>query len=49
MYNFILCLKVPVHVVYLENMLVVFLRTFGGQRPPTPLEPGVTEVVSKLC
>jgi hypothetical protein len=25
------------NVSYLENMLVVFLRTFGKQRPPTPI------------
>jgi hypothetical protein len=36
MYNFIPCLKVPVHILYLGNMLVVFLRTFGRRRPPTP-------------
>jgi hypothetical protein len=34
-YNFILRPKVPVNVSYLENMLVVFLRTFGRRRPPT--------------
>jgi hypothetical protein len=33
-YNFILRPKVPVNVSYLENMLVVFLRTFGRRRPP---------------
>ena len=27
--------KVPVNVLYLENMLVVFLRTFKRRRPPT--------------
>jgi hypothetical protein len=35
MYNFIPCPKVPVHILYLGNMLVVFLRTFGRPRPPT--------------
>jgi hypothetical protein len=35
MYNFIPCPKVPVHILYLGNMLVVFLRTFGRRRPPT--------------
>jgi hypothetical protein len=34
-YSFIPRPKVPVNVLYLENMLVVFLRTFGRQRPPT--------------
>jgi hypothetical protein len=34
-YNFIPRLKVPMNVLYLENMLVVFLRTFGRRRPPT--------------
>jgi hypothetical protein len=29
MYDFIPCPKVPVHILYLENMLVVFFRTFG--------------------
>jgi hypothetical protein len=29
MYNFIPRLKVPVYILYLENMLAVFLRTFG--------------------
>jgi hypothetical protein len=29
MYNFIPKLKVPVYILYLENMLAVFLRTFG--------------------
>jgi hypothetical protein len=33
MYNFIPCLKVPIHILYLGNMLVVFLRTFGRRRP----------------
>jgi hypothetical protein len=32
---FIPCPKVPVHILYLKNMLVVFLRTFGRRRPPT--------------
>jgi hypothetical protein len=32
-YNFISCPKVPVHILYLVNMLVVFLRTFGRRRP----------------
>jgi hypothetical protein len=36
-YSFILRPKVPVNVLYLENMLVVFLRTFGRRRPPTPV------------
>jgi hypothetical protein len=35
MYNFIPCPKVPVHILYLENMLVIFLRTFERRRPPT--------------
>jgi hypothetical protein len=34
-YNFIPRPKVPVNVLYLENMLIVFLRTFGRRRPPT--------------
>jgi hypothetical protein len=32
-YSFIPRPKVPVTILYLENMLVVFLRTFGRQRP----------------
>jgi hypothetical protein len=35
MYTIIPCPKVPVHILYLGNMLVVFLRTFGRGRPPT--------------
>jgi hypothetical protein len=35
MYSFIPCPKVPVQILYLGNMLVVFLRTFGRRRPPT--------------
>jgi hypothetical protein len=31
--------KVPVNVLCLENMLVVFLRTFGRWRPPTMANP----------
>jgi hypothetical protein len=33
MYNFIICPKVPVHILYLGNMLVVFLRTFEDEGP----------------
>jgi hypothetical protein len=39
MYIFIPRPKVPVNVLYLENMLVVFLRTFGRRRPPTVTYP----------
>jgi hypothetical protein len=33
--TFVSCPKVHVHILYLGYMLVVFLRTFGRQRPPT--------------
>jgi hypothetical protein len=35
MYIFIPRTKIPVNVLYMENMLVVFLRTFRRRRPPT--------------
>jgi hypothetical protein len=35
MYNLVPCPMVPIHILFLGNMLVVFLRTFRRRRPPT--------------
>jgi hypothetical protein len=34
-YSFVPSPKVPVHILYLETLLIMFLRTFGRRRPPT--------------
>ena len=46
MYNFIPCPKVPVHILYLENMLVMFFRTFERRRPPT--KPNANHVRARI-